>query len=165
MSIVFIGLGSNMQQPRQQLLDARCALEQHPQIALLAVSSLYQSRAMMLPGSQPQADYINGVIKLQTELTPEALLDVLQAIENQQGRERNERWGARTLDLDILLFDDLSLQTERLILPHTGIAERNFVLYPLQQIAPDLRIPGLGQVSELAANVSSEGIELLGDFA
>ena len=120
---------------------------------------------MMLPGSQPQADYINGVIKLQTELTPEALLDVLQAIENQQGRERNERWGARTLDLDILLFDDLSLQTERLILPHTGIAERNFVLYPLQQIAPDLRIPGLGQVSELAANVSSEGIELLGDFA
>lgn len=165
MAIVFIGMGSNMLRPRQQLLAAKASLQNHPQINLLACSDLYQSRAMTLDNSAAQDDYLNAVIKLQTDLSAECLLDELQAIENQQGRVRETRWGARTLDLDILLFDQQQIHSERLDVPHVGISERNFVLYPLLQIAADLTVPGRGLVSELATAVSDEGIKKLGHFS
>jgi len=165
MAIAFIGLGSNMLQPRQQLLAAKTALQTHPRIKLLACSDLYQSKAMTLENSAAQDDYLNAVIKLQTDLNAEALLDELQAVENQQGRVREIRWGARTLDLDILLFDQQQIHTARLDVPHAGMSERNFVLYPLQQIAAEYHVPAYGTVAELAARVAADGIKNIGAFA
>lgn len=157
---VFIGLGSNLEDPRQQLDEAVRSLRQMPQTRLVRVSSIYQTRPL---GPQGQPDYLNAVAQLETGLEAEVLLDHLQAIEAEQGRQRDgQRWGARTLDLDILLYDDLVMKTNRLTIPHVGAHEREFVLYPLNEIAPDLEIPGHGQVSELARHCDPNGIRRLG---
>lgn len=110
----------------------------------------------MGPGEQP--DYINAAAKLATSLIPHDLLTQLQAIENCQGRVRLERWGPRTLDLDLLLFDDLQLDRPDLTLPHPGLEQRAFVLLPLMEIEPDLQIPGSATVSRLLANCPAAGI-------
>jgi 2-amino-4-hydroxy-6-hydroxymethyldihydropteridine diphosphokinase len=160
--VVFIGLGSNLSEPRQQLQEAVKHLAVLPATTLLSISSLYQSRPM---GPQDQPDYLNAVACLETELEPEALLDQLQAIEADQGRLRDgQRWGARTLDLDILLYGALSMNTSRLIIPHPGTHEREFVLLPLKEIAPDLDIPGQGLVSELAERCDPNGIFRVGEL-
>ncbi|MDH5485616.1 MAG: 2-amino-4-hydroxy-6-hydroxymethyldihydropteridine diphosphokinase [Gammaproteobacteria bacterium] len=165
MSVVYIGLGSNLDQPKRQLLQARERLARLPQTRLLKDSGLFQSRAMTLPGDDAsQDDYINAVIKLETALSPHQLLDALQAIETEQGRQRLRRWGPRTLDLDILLYDDLQMDDERLTLPHAGIAERDFVLYPLQKIDNCLMIPGVGALDMLLAKISAQNIRYLGAF-
>ena len=165
MAIVYIGMGSNLDNPKQQLIQAKAHLQQSAEIKLLACSDLYQSTAMTLADDdQPQADYINAVVKIDTQLSPHQLLDECQRIENKQGRVRHKRWGARTLDLDILLYDDLQIQDERLSIPHPGIVERNFVLYPLHQIDENLLIPGLGECSQLQKEVSAQGIQKLGAF-
>jgi 2-amino-4-hydroxy-6-hydroxymethyldihydropteridine diphosphokinase len=165
MAIVYLAMGSNLDNPRWQLIQARTSLQDLPKTRLLACSDLYQSRAMTLPGdNQPQADYINAVVKLDSQLSPHRLLDACQQIENKQGRLRHKRWAARTLDLDILLYDDLQLADERLNIPHPGIAERNFVLYPLHQLAQDLLIPGQGECGRLRQQVSTENIQHLGAF-
>jgi 2-amino-4-hydroxy-6-hydroxymethyldihydropteridine diphosphokinase len=155
-NICFIALGSNLDGPRLQLQRARTALAGLPGTTLLAESAVYCSPAMTLPGSAVQPDYYNAVVKLQTGLSPHALLDALHAIEVAQGRERIERWAARTLDLDILLYDDLQIHDERLTIPHPGMAQRNFVLYPLRDVAPDLAIPGLGLLDELIAKLPAD---------
>ncbi len=165
MVTVFIGLGSNMQEPREQLLAAKRALQSHPHIQVQACSDLYQSRAMTLENSAAQDDYLNAVMQLQTDLSADALLDELQTIENQQGRVRTARWAARTLDLDILLYDQQQIHTARLDIPHPGICERNFVLFPLRQIAPNCIVPAHGTATELAAAVTAEGIRNAGLFA
>jgi 2-amino-4-hydroxy-6-hydroxymethyldihydropteridine diphosphokinase len=147
--ICFIALGSNLDAPLLQLQRARQAMAGLPDSRLLAESAIYRTPAMILPGSAAQPDYYNAVIQLQTTLSPHALLDALLAIEVAQGRQRTVRWAARTLDLDILLYDDLQCQDARLTLPHPGMAQRPFVLYPLQEIAPNIEIPGLGMLREL----------------
>jgi 2-amino-4-hydroxy-6-hydroxymethyldihydropteridine diphosphokinase len=165
MPVVYIGLGSNLDQPKVQLNQARQRLASLPQTRLLADSGMFQSLAMTLPDDDvPQDDYINAVIKLETALSPHQLLDALQAIESQQGRQRARRWGPRTLDLDILLYDNLQMNDERLTLPHVGIAERDFVLYPLQKIDNSLMIPGLESLDMLLAKTSSKNIRYLGAF-
>ncbi|MCW9014452.1 MAG: 2-amino-4-hydroxy-6-hydroxymethyldihydropteridine diphosphokinase [Gammaproteobacteria bacterium] len=165
MPVVYIGLGSNLDNPQQQLRSALKILVETPQLRILADSGLYQSRAMTLPGDETlQPDYINAVVQLETDLLPAQLLDTLQMIEDRQGRVRAERWGARTLDLDILLYDDLQMNSERLTIPHAGIAERDFVLYPLQKIDNTLNIPGRGPLSELVASVSDKNLQYLGEF-
>jgi 2-amino-4-hydroxy-6-hydroxymethyldihydropteridine diphosphokinase len=165
MSVVYIGLGSNLDQPKVQLRKARQALAALPQCRLIADSGLFQSQPMTLPGDdQPQDDYINAVIKLETTLSPHQLLDALQAIELEQGRQRTRRWGPRTLDLDILLYDELELHDARLTLPHAGIAERDFVLYPLKKIDNSLMIPGLGALETLVAKISQHNIHYLEAF-
>ena len=165
MAVAFIGLGSNLNQPEQQLRAAKQALDLLPGTRILADSGLFLSRAMTLPGDQrPQPDYVNAVIKLETELAPEALLDALQAIENQQGRERVERWGPRTLDLDILLYENLTMHTPRLTIPHGGLAERDFVVHPMFKIDQNLEVPGHGPLSQLVEKVSDEHIQYLGAF-
>ncbi len=166
MAIAYIGLGSNLDKPCQQLIKARDSLAGIEETKLLADSGLFQSKAMTMPDdNQPQADYINAVVKLQTLLPPHALLDKLQAIEIKQGRVRSRRWAARTLDLDILMYDDLQINDERLTLPHPGISERDFVLYPLSKIENNLNIVGQGELSMLLGNVSAENIKYLGAFS
>lgn len=135
----YIGLGSNLGDPLAQLRSAVKALEQLPGSRLTAVSRFYRSSPMG-PGDQP--DYLNAVAMLDTTLEPLALLDALQAIEQQQGRVRSgERWGPRTLDLDLLLYGAEEIDHPRLRVPHPGIRERNFVLVPLAELAPELRFP------------------------
>lgn len=157
----FIGIGSNLADPRQQVNSALQELSGLAATRLHSRSALYRSAPM---GPQDQPDYINAVARLDTGLTPDALLDALQAIEARHGRERNgERWGPRTLDLDILLYGDRCIDNPRLHVPHPGIADRNFVLYPLAEIAPDLDIPGLGPLSVLVAACASAGLERIAD--
>jgi 2-amino-4-hydroxy-6-hydroxymethyldihydropteridine diphosphokinase len=140
MERVYIGLGSNLAEPRAQLEAALAALAALPRSQLAACSSIYGSDPLG-PADQPR--YVNAVAALDTEMEPLALLDALQAIEQQQGRIRKEeRWGPRTLDLDILLFGDRCLNEPRLTVPHYHMQARPFVLYPLAEIAPvDLTLP------------------------
>jgi len=156
----YIGLGSNLQQPIRQVNQALQQLAKIPRTRLVTASSLYRS-APLGPADQP--DYINAVAALATGLSPLELLDALQAIERQQGRVREgERWGPRTLDLDLLLYGDLQIHNERLTVPHPGLGERNFVLYPLYDIAgEDLRIPGLDALGHLLLACPRQGLELL----
>ena len=139
MTTVYIGLGSNLQDPTRQLSTALAALENLPQSALGSVSHLYRSAAIG-PGSQPT--YLNAVARLDTELHPLPLLHALQQIEQAQGRVRTVRWGARSLDLDILLYGDSEIDTPELTIPHPSMHLRNFVIYPLAQITgPNLLLP------------------------
>ena len=132
MERIYIGMGSNLAAPDQQLHRAVQALAGLPGTALAGVSAFYQSDSL-LPG-QPR--YTNAVAALDSDLAPLDLLDALQAIENDQGRERLERWGPRTLDLDILLFGDRLIDEPRLKVPHYHMHARPFVLYPLAELAP-----------------------------
>lgn len=155
---VYVGLGSNLDDPQAQLGKALAAFAALPATRLECYSSLYRSAPM---GPQDQACYLNAVARLATGLAPEDLLDELQAIEQAQGRVRVRRWGPRTLDLDILLYGDEVIETERLQIPHPGIAARNFVLYPLAEIDNQLNLPGLGQIAALLKRCPSTGIERL----
>ncbi len=142
----YIGLGSNLDDPASRVETAIQALSRLPRTRLLARSSLYRSAPM---GPQDQPDYVNAVVQLTTGLAPETLLDALQDMERLQGRVRTRHWGPRTLDLDILLYGEDVIDTQRLKIPHPGIAERGFVLYPMAEIDPRLEVPGLGQVQSL----------------
>lgn len=138
MTRCFIGLGSNLEDPAGQLRSALDALQALPNTTVESCSSFYSS-APVGPGQQP--DYVNAVAQIETELAPDALLDGLQAIEQLHGRVRSVRWGARTLDLDILLFGSEIIDSPRLTVPHPRMAERNFVLEPLAELAPELQLP------------------------
>jgi len=157
MERAYIGLGSNLAEPAEQLRQALAALQQLPRTCLAAVSSFYVSDSL-LPG-QPR--YTNAVAALDTELQPLQLLDALQAIELDQGRERVERWGPRTLDLDILLFGQRLIDEPRLRVPHYQMHLRAFVLYPLAEIAVDLELPDGRPLGELLAACPFEGLERL----
>lgn len=153
----YIGLGANLAQPLAQLQQAVAALRLLPASQLVAVSSFYGSKPM---GPQDQPDYVNAVAALDTELLPEALLDALQQIEQQQGRQRkDERWGPRTLDLDILLYGNDIINSERLTVPHYGLKQREFVLYPLAEIAPNLSLPDGTVLSSLLEQVPLNGLQ------
>lgn len=163
MARVYIGLGSNLAEPVQQLKAALTAIDRLPRCRLAAVSSLYASDPL---GPPDQPRYVNAAAGLDCELTPLELLDALQAIEREQGRERKaERWGPRTLDLDILLFGDLQLDEERLTVPHYHMHARAFVLYPLAEIAADLHLPDGRPLQALLDACPVAGLERLGDAA
>lgn len=149
----FIGLGSNLNNPVAQVTEAIAELNTLPETALHSYSRLYQSSPM---AGMDQPDYVNAVARVDTSLEPHTLLEELQAIETAHGRVREERWGARTLDLDLLLYGSITIDTPDLIVPHPGVGEREFVLYPLYDIAPDLEIPGLGALSDLVNGCSAE---------
>ena len=159
MERVYIGLGSNLADPLTQLRSALAALAALPQTSLAAQSSFYASDPLG-PADQPR--YVNAVAALDTELAPLELLDALQRIELEQGRLRKaERWGPRTLDLDILLFGERQLAEPRLTVPHYHMHARAFVLYPLAEIAPQLRLPDGRALDELLAACPFEGLERL----
>jgi 2-amino-4-hydroxy-6-hydroxymethyldihydropteridine diphosphokinase len=137
--ICYIGLGSNLGNSIETIQSAFTALESHPEITLKQASSLYGSKPH---GPQDQPDYINAVAKIETQLKPDDLLDVLQQIENSHNRVRTgQHWGPRTLDLDLLLYADQVIETKRLSVPHPRMTERGFVLYPLAEIEKDLILP------------------------
>lgn len=148
MNTVYLALGSNLATPKQQLCDAVTALSQLPQTRLLASSSFYQNPAI---GPGEQDDYINAVVKIETELAPLVLLEQTQQLENQHGRVRDIRWGARQLDVDIILYSDLSSQDPVLTLPHPRASERNFVMLPLYEIEPELVWPDGTPITQFTA--------------
>ena len=163
MERVYIGLGSNLATPIEQLRSALAALAALPQTDLIAQSSFYSSDPLG-PADQPR--YVNAVAALDTELSPLALLDALQTIELEQGRTRKaERWGPRTLDLDILLFGERRLDEPRLTVPHYHMHARAFVLYPLAEIAPDLKLPDGRALIELLGACPYVGLERLSETA
>jgi 2-amino-4-hydroxy-6-hydroxymethyldihydropteridine diphosphokinase len=160
MERVYIGLGSNLATPLQQLRAALAAIDAQPGCQLRAVSPAYASDPLG-PADQPR--YLNAVAALDTSLAPLQLLDALQVIEQSQGRERKaERWGPRTLDLDILLFGDRLIDEPRLQVPHYHLQARAFVLYPLADVAPaGLRLPDGRSLAELLAACPFAGLERL----
>lgn len=162
-STAYVGLGSNLEKPHRQIRLAKQALTQLPGTHVVAESGLYSSKPLAPPsGAIVQADFFNAVVKIETRLEPHDLLDHLQRIEHAQGRVRTQRWGPRTIDLDILLFDHLQIDDERLTLPHAGIGQRAFVLYPLCSIDDSLEIPGHGMLSVLIEHCTQNGLQYLG---
>ena len=163
MSLVdcYIAIGSNLDRPVDKARTAVRALADLHDSELVRVSSLYSSKPM---GPADQPDYINAVALIRTTLPPLALLDALQAIELEHGRVRKEnRWGPRTLDLDVLLYGDQVIDTPRLTVPHYGMKIREFVLYPLQEIAPDLVLPDGETLISLVDNCSLNGLAVYSD--
>lgn len=154
--LAYIGLGSNLDDPRAQVERASRTLQKLD--PAMRLSSLYMSAPM---GPQDQPHFINAVAEMRTCLSPEALLDELQAIEQAHGRKRDQHWGPRTLDLDLLVYGDEKISTPRLVVPHPGLPERAFVLYPLAELAPALRIPECGTAAALAARLPGNDVERL----
>lgn len=152
----FVAVGSNLGDTWRNIDFALDRVAGIPHTSLFATSPWYNSRAIG-PGTQP--DYLNGVLQLATSLTPLALLDALQAIENAAGRVRAERWGPRTLDLDLLLHGDIVMEHDRLTLPHPRLQERNFVVFPLFDLAPGLVLAGGERLQSLREALGSEGLE------
>ncbi len=162
-SRAFLALGGNLGNPREAFKSAAKRLKQNQRIELIAASALYQTPPVGGPDGQP--DYLNAVVELATDLTPEELLDFCREIEDAAGRTRAVRWDARTLDLDLLFYDQLILDTPALCLPHPRLQERHFVLLPLAELAADLPHPQLQQsVSEIVAQLpAAVGITRLDD--
>lgn len=139
MTVAWIAIGSNLVSPLDQVNAALAALADIPDSRIVAVSSFYRTPPL---GPQDQPDYLNAAVGLETTLAPETLLDHTQRIELQQGRVRKaERWGPRTLDLDIMLFGQQIIDSPRLTVPHYDMHNRGFMLWPLFEVAPDLVFP------------------------
>ena len=152
----YVGVGSNLDDPRAQVLRALSRLAQLPLTRVELTSPLYGSRPM---GPIAEHDFVNAAAGLLTQLEAPALFAELRALEAALGRPAaHERWGSRVIDLDLLSYARERHTGPELVLPHPGIPERNFVLYPLADIAPDLDLPGLGRVAGLRANVTAEGL-------
>ncbi len=158
---VFLGFGGNLGEPLNSFRIARKQLAEHQQIAVQASSTLYITPPVGGPQGQP--DYLNGVLEITTTLTPEQLLLFCREIETAAGRSREIHWGPRSLDIDLLFFADLLLDSPQLILPHPRLQQRHFVLLPLQELAPQLLHPRLQKtVSELLAELPlASGIKRL----
>jgi len=152
----YVGIGSNLQGPARQIENAIGLLAEISRTHLISVSSSYRSGPF---GGVEQPDFVNAVAALLTRLLPLELLAALQDIENRQGRERDDtRWGPRVLDLDLLVYSDRKVDEPGLTVPHPGIGERNFVLLPLGEIAPELVVPGLGRVASIPVNMDEPSI-------
>lgn len=153
MTLVYIALGSNLASPLTQVNAAIAALGTLPDSRIVAVSGFYRTPPL---GPQDQPDYLNAAVALETSLAPESLLDHTQRIELDQGRVRKaERWGPRTLDLDIMLFGDETLATPRLTVPHYDMKNRGFMLWPLFEIAPELRFPDGETLASVLAHLGA----------
>lgn len=152
----FVALGSNLENPQQQVLRAFDALDTLPQTHVVAKSSLYRTAPV---GYDNQPDFINAAAEISTGLEPVALLRALLALETAHGRERPFPNAPRVLDLDLLFYDDLTIHSPELTLPHPRLHERGFVLFPLADIAPDLQVPGKGSVRALLQALPDQGVQ------
>ena len=154
----YVAIGSNLNQPRERVAEASAYLAALSATRLVARSSLYGARPM---GPQNQPDYVNAAVGLLTRKAPHDMLDALLAIERRMGRIRERRWGPRLIDLDLVWMVGTGVDDPGLTLPHPGVSRRNFVLYPLSDIAPTLDIPGHGRVLDLKRELGGDGISLL----
>ncbi|MGB5426944.1 MAG: 2-amino-4-hydroxy-6-hydroxymethyldihydropteridine diphosphokinase [Gammaproteobacteria bacterium] len=155
----YIGLGSNLDNPVAQVLEAVEELEMIPDTILAARSSLYSGRPM---GPEEQPDYVNAVVALDTLLSADELHRALVSIEDQQGRARDgEKWGPRIIDLDLLLYGNSTIDTDTLTVPHPGMHERDFVIVPLEEIAGNVKIPGKGFLYSLINKCKSHSLKKL----
>jgi 2-amino-4-hydroxy-6-hydroxymethyldihydropteridine diphosphokinase len=154
----YIAIGSNLNSPRERIVEAWARLGELPRTRIEARSRLYLSRPM---GPQDQPDFVNAAAGVLTQLGARELLEALLAIERAMGRIRAERWGPRTIDLDLVWMIGPPIEEAGLTLPHPGVSTRNFVLYPLDDIAPTLDIPGHGRVWELKLRSGSQGISVV----
>ena len=155
----YIGIGSNLNDPVKQVLEAVEELEMIPDTLLVERSSLYSGSPM---GPSDQPDYVNAVVSLDTLLSPEDLHQALIAIEDMQGRDRGgEKWGPRIIDLDLLMYGTKMIDTETLTVPHPGMHERDFVIVPLEEIAGNLKIPGRGFIYSLINKCESHSLKKL----
>ena len=160
--IVFVGLGSNLNDPQSQVLRALKSLEGLPQTRVMARSSLYRSAPV---GFLEQPDFINAVAQMETALTPRALLDALLKLERENGRTREFPNAPRTLDLDLLLYGDLQHHEHGLTVPHPQMHKRAFVLTPLLEIAPECIIPGVGAAAEALRQCAGQKLERVANGA
>lgn len=147
---VYIGVGSNQSDPFSQLQQALMTLKKHPRIKVVRQSSIYRSSAV---GNENQEDFLNAVIHILTDFNAEECLTLLQSIEGQQGRQRHEHWGPRTLDLDILLYGKEHYSLPHLIIPHPEMHKRLFVLIPLAELLPSLKLANGQMISEQIAEI------------
>jgi 2-amino-4-hydroxy-6-hydroxymethyldihydropteridine diphosphokinase len=154
----YVGIGSNLKSPRERVLEAMQRMSSLPATRLELRSLLYMTRPM---GPQGQPNFVNAAVGLLTQLTPRNLLDELLGIEHSMGRDRLERWGPRVIDLDLLWMVDSLVDEPGLTVPHPGVSMRNFVLYPLADIAPTMKIPGFGYVLDLKRDAGGDGISIL----
>jgi 2-amino-4-hydroxy-6-hydroxymethyldihydropteridine diphosphokinase len=157
----YVAIGSNLEEPPAQVRRAMEQLSRHEGVRLELRSRLYRSSPM---GPQDQPDFVNAAVGVLTSLAPRELLEALLSIEKAMGRDRRERWGPRIIDLDLIWMVGDPVDEPGLKLPHPGVSERNFVLYPLADIAPSLRIPGHGRVAELAGRIGDAGLSVLEDL-
>lgn len=160
--VAYVALGSNLGDRQRHLREAVAALDAMPEVAVVRVSPVYESEAHTLTPGEVAPPFLNAVACLRTSLGAERLLDVLLGIEREAGRDRSRavRWAPRTLDLDLLLYDDLSMDSPRLTVPHPRLGERRFVLQPLADLAPNLRVPAPfdATVGELLARCTDPGV-------
>lgn len=156
--LAYISLGSNLRGPKEQIEEALRALREAKETTLLLVSSFYQSKPLM---DMPGPNYLNVVCKIETDLSALDLLNFCQEIEDNQHRVRGVKWGSRTIDLDILLYGDRVLATKRLTIPHPEMINRSFVLLPLFEIEPGLKLPLLGPLKGLLERIEPSDVEKL----
>ena len=156
--LAYIGLGSNLKGPKEQIEKALKVLSEAKEIILLSVSSFYQSKPLL---DMPGPNYLNVVCKIETDLSALDLLNFCQEIEDNQHRVREVKWGSRTIDLDLLLYGDQVLATKRLTIPHPEIINRAFVLLPLLEIEPRLKLPLLGSLKGLLERIEPSDVEKL----
>jgi len=156
--LVYIGLGSNLKGPKEQIEKALRALSEAKETTLLSVSSFYQSKPLL---DMPGPNYLNVVCKIETDLSALDLLNFCQEIEDNQRRVRRVKWGSRTIDLDILLYGDQILATKKLTIPHQEMINRAFVLLPLFEIEPGLKLPLLGPLKDLLDRIEPSDVEKL----
>lgn len=155
--LAILALGGNLGDPREQITEAIESLDAHAQIQVTETSPLVESFALTEAGIDESAPrYLNGVVEVETSLTPDALLQVIHEIEAEAGRTRDVRWGSRTLDIDIIVFGDVHQKSAKLTIPHPRAHERAFVLTPWALMRPDAVIPGRGRVAELAESFPGE---------
>ncbi|TCO75077.1 2-amino-4-hydroxy-6-hydroxymethyldihydropteridine diphosphokinase [Chromatocurvus halotolerans] len=153
----FVGLGANIGNPLEQLREASEGLRRHGELKNVAVSAVYRSRPM---GPQDQPDYLNAAARFDTALTAPSLLRELQSLERRAGRVRSQRWGPRTLDIDLLLYGDECINSDQLIVPHPGLEHRVFVLVPLLELAgAEFRLPGGKRLSHALAHCPDSPME------
>lgn len=159
---VFLGLGSNLSstlgEPASNIQSAFTHLASQAELKVQGISPLYLSPPM---GPQDQPDFVNAALELTTSLAPEQLLQLCKSIEDLMGRQLSEHWGPRLIDIDILLYGDQIIESQNLNIPHLGIAQRSFVLYPLAYLDKDLQIPGLGSLAQLIEQLGESKIRRL----
>lgn len=159
--VAFIALGSNLNNPKAQVMSAQRALDTIAGTRVLAHSRLVRSPAM---GPAGQPEFVNGVSMVETSLDARDLLEALFAVERAHGRDRSgDRWGPRTLDLDLLLYGNNRIDEPGLAVPHPGLTQRSFVLYPLAELDPDIDIPGAGNIRDLLAHVPADDLTVIED--